>query len=603
MLANNEECEWSYFTQNPLNFSTSTLSKYINLLKSKGLVEKLSRGFYRITPKGRDEFHKISSTRGKKKKLNYPPDSITKKREYEDWILWMVYNNNYCTWNDFIEPPHPINRSSLSKKMNLLLDKKFIIRENKKYKITHSGKLHYSKMLQKYDLDKQSILNEESKRIEEITSKTLKFFDKFNIKNEDIQFRYLNNILRLDYSRVKPMLTDEEEFDKIVLYISMNHPDSYPNYISTEEFSSKYSIKETKLQYYLDEIVEEQIYPIKFLKLVITPKNCYYFQENERIEVILRAITEQCITKLTYINKLFSRTIDLRTAIDNILKDICGFLFDHAFKESLREFLEEYVRYLAYKIEIKVELSGIHDKLEGIIWQDMINIFQTKSSESLKDQYNENIEQIDKEIKSNPEKFSLYVSKISILLYYEQLEDILSLLDEMLEKFPTNEIDIMMKKASVLKRMGDIESGLEIVNNLIIKFPKNNDLLNYKVYWLHYLNRKEESLDLIQDLVKRVPENGTYYDTYGEILMYYNEYDKAIEKFLRATKMAEDELFIGQTYIKLGICFKELKKFDVAVENLNKGKKLMEESSIDSETKQKWQAIVTLFLSEIEQER
>ena len=309
MLANNEECEWSYFTQNPLNFSTSTLSKYINLLKSKGHVEKLSRGFYRITLKGRDEFYKISSTRGKKKKLNQPPDVIKKKREYEDWILWMVYNNNYCTWNDFIEAPVSINRSSLSKKMNLLLENEFIIHENKKYRITHSGKLQYSKMLQKYDLDKQSILNEESKRIEEITSKTLNFFDKFNIKNEDIQFRYLNNILRLDYSRVKPMLTDEEEFDKIVLFISMNHPDSYPNYISTENFSSKYGIKETKLQYYVDEIVEEQIYPIKFFKLIVGSKNCYYIQENERIEIILRAITEQHITKLTYINKLFSRKI------------------------------------------------------------------------------------------------------------------------------------------------------------------------------------------------------------------------------------------------------------------------------------------------------
>lgn len=602
MLANNEECEWSFFTQEPLSFSTSTLSKYFNLLKSKEYVEKISRGHYKITPKGRASFHKISTASGKKKKLNYPPEIITRKRDYEDWILWMVYNNAFCKWGDFTENHLSINRSSLSKKMNLLLGKGFIKQENKEYRITHSGKLQYSKMLQKYDLDRQFILNEESKRIEEITKSTIKFFEKYNIKNQDIQFRYLNNVLRLDYARVKGMLKDEEDFDKILLYISMNHPNLYPNYISMDEFSNIYGIKKAKLEYYIDEIIENQIYPIKFFKLVVPPNDCYYFQENEKIEIMLRAITEEYITKHTYISKLFSKSINLRSTIDNILDEICGILFNKHFKKVLSKFLHEYISYLAYKIEAKVELRKVQDKLEGIIWGDMIKKFQAQSSEGLKEQYEEKIGEIEKKIKSNPEKIDLYNSKISILLYYEQLDDVLNLLKNMRKIFPENEIDIMMKTASVLRRMQDIEGGLEIINKLIVKYPKNNDLLNYKVYWLHYLNRKEEALILIQELVDAVPNNGIYYDTYGEILMYYNEYDKAIDNFLRVIKLARDEWYINQTYVKLGICYKELKKFDLAVENLNIGKKLMEESSIDPEVKKKWQIIVNLFLSEIEQE-
>ena len=35
MLANNTDCQWSDFTQDPISFTTSTLSKYLNLLKSK----------------------------------------------------------------------------------------------------------------------------------------------------------------------------------------------------------------------------------------------------------------------------------------------------------------------------------------------------------------------------------------------------------------------------------------------------------------------------------------------------------------------------------------------------------------------------------------
>ena len=601
MLANNDECQWSDFTQEQLRFSTSTLSKYFNILKSRGYVDNYSRGHYKITPEGEKRFNNVSRNRGKKRRLSYPPEVIKRRRNYDDWILWMVYNNTSLKWSDFLTEPLRINQSSLSKNMNLLIGKEYVIKENKEYRITRSGKLEYSRMLQNYDLDRQSILNEESKRIEEITRKTIKFFDKYDIKDEDIQFRYLNNILRLDYARVKAMLTDEDDFDKILLFLSMNHPNQYPNYISMEDFSNTYGIKETKLEYYIDEIVENQIYPIKFFKLIVPPNEYYYFQENERVEIMLRAITEDHITKFTYLSKLFSRSLDLRTTINNILDDICGLLFNECFKESLSEFLREYINYLAYKIEAKVELRETLDKLEGIIWQDMIELFQSQSSEDLKDQYEDKIREIDKKIESDPDNIDIYNSKISILLYYEQLEDVLKLLNEMLEIFDENEIDIKMKKASVLRRLREIESGLDIINELLEEYPENNDLLNYKVYWLQYLNRKEEALQLIQDLVDKVPDNGTYHDTYGEILMYYEEYEEAIEKFLKAIEVASDEWYINQTYIKLGICYKELENFDLAVENLTKGKDLMEKSSIDPETKQKWLTIVNLFLAEIEQ--
>jgi Mn-dependent DtxR family transcriptional regulator len=603
MLANNDECQWSDFTQEPLGFSTSTLSKYFNILKSRGYVDNYSRGHYKITPEGEKRFNDVSITRGKKRRLSYPPEAIKRRRNYDDWILWMLYNNTSLKWSDFLAEPLSINQSSLSKNVNLLIDKEFVLKENKEYRITRSGKLEYSRMLRNYDLDRQSILNEESKRIEEITKKTIKFFDKYDIKDEDIQFRYLNNILRLDYARVKAMLTDEDDFDKILLFLSMNHPNQYPNYVSMEDFSNTYGINQSKLEYYIYEIVENQIFPIKFFKLIVPPNEYYYFQENERVEIMLRAITEDHITKFTYLSKLFSRSIDLHATINNILEDICGLLFNECFKESLSEFLRKYINYLAYKIEAKVELKETYDKLEGIIWQDMINLFHLRSSEGLKDQYEEKIREIDKEIKSNPDNIDLYNSKISILLYYEQLDDVLRVLEKMLKIFHENEIDIKMKKASVLRRMREIESGLDIINELIEKYPENNDLFNYKVYWLQYLNRKEEALELIQELVVDVPDNGTYLDTYGEILMYYEEYEEAIEKFLRAIEMARDEWYINQTYIKLGICYKELDNFDLAVENLIIGKDLMEKSSIDPETKQKWLIIVNLFLAEIEQFR
>ncbi|MFX1317390.1 MAG: hypothetical protein ACFE9T_16125, partial [Promethearchaeota archaeon] len=714
MLFNNDECTWASFTKEPLGFSTSTLSKYFNMLKSNGYVNNYSRGHYKITDEGKKRFHEISRASKKKRKLNYPPEVIRRKRNYDHWILWMVYNNTYCKWSNFLEPPLSINQSSLSKKMNLLIDNKFVIKENKKYKITHSGKLEYSKMLQNYDLDRQSILNEESKRVEEITKKTINFFEEYNIKDEDIQFRFLTNVLKLDYDRVKSMLTNETDFEKILLFLSINHPNQYPDYISTEDFSKIYGIKESKLEYYIDEIVENNIYSIKFFKLKISPDIIYYFQENETLELMLRAITEKYITKFTYLTRLFSKPFEFNIIQNHILEDICSILFNNALKESLKRFLPNYINYLAYKVEAKVELKETYDKLDAIIWQNMIDIFQVRNPEDLEYQFmgqneinyeldtvilevlkpyykskldqmnkviqhlidkkeykkalktvdsaiasNQNdviliilkaiilcylnrykdvreflneeielpeneeldqiyslifflfvfssmtigdfedalvntnkifknypnhplsyatrglilgynriykfdnekaqeeyglndldkaieldsfkankalyyqlksrillelnkfedaIEVIDKAINLTPKKIELYHSKSAILMYFNQYDELLYLLDKMLELFPKMEKDIKMKKASVYKQLGNVDTGFKIIDELLEKYPEDYNILNYKAYWHQYANNKEEALQIIEELIEKEPNNGAYYDSYGEIL-------------------------------------------------------------------------------------
>ncbi|MFX1587272.1 MAG: hypothetical protein ACFFC1_03875, partial [Promethearchaeota archaeon] len=225
----------------------------------------------------------------------------------------------------------------------------------------------------------------------------------------------------------------------------------------------------------------------------------------------------------------------------------------------------------------------------------------SKSSGSLDNQFKEELKEINKAIKLNPRNYDLYNSKIRILMYYDQYPDVLNVLDDILEIFPENEKDIKMKKASVLKKMRNIEGGLKIINELIIKYPEDKDLLSYTAYWLQYLNKKDEAFEIMEKLTKIEPERGIFHDTYGEILMNFEHYDAAIKEFSRAIESKGD--FIYQTYIKLGICYKELEKYDLAVENLNKGKELSNEVLNDMDTKQKWLSIANLFLNEIEYER
>jgi tetratricopeptide (TPR) repeat protein len=177
---------------------------------------------------------------------------------------------------------------------------------------------------------------------------------------------------------------------------------------------------------------------------------------------------------------------------------------------------------------------------------------------------------------------------------------LLDLLNEMLQSFPNLEVDLNMKKADVFKLMGNFKAGFEIVDNLSKKFPDQNELQMYKAYWLMYLNKRDESLNLMKAIIDREANKGVFYDTYGEILMNYSEYKYAIEQFQKAIELNDQEWFLYQTYIKLGICYKEIENYKLAIENLNKGKDYTEKSNADQETKQKWLTIAELFLIDIE---
>ncbi len=603
MLANNESCEWSNFEQKPIEIPISTLSRHFTKLIFKGFIEKFTRGKYRITPRGIKKFNELSKERKKKRILSYPPNVILKSgRNYSHWILWMVYNNGFCKRSDFLEEPFSINQSSLSKILNSLIQKGFIINENKRYLITQSGKAEYSKILQQYNLDRQTILEEERKRIDEITIKTSQFFDKFKITDDHIKFRFLNNVLKLDYYKVKKILKDEEDFHKIILFISINHPDFYPDYLSFEDFSRYYIIKKRILYFWVNEIVESDLYDLKFFKLEFSEDKYYYFHSDEKLEKILRAITEEHIAVNKYLEK-FGRSGRLDSIIDDILDELCKMIFHKHFKESLREFLPRYIKYLAYIIETKGELKETYDKLEGIIWQNMTELMQSLDSETLETQYKDKIKEIDKEIKINPNNYELYNSKIRILLYFNQYSDVLIVLEKMMELFPEKEIDIMIKKAYTLKKDKNLEAGLEIIEELLEKFPKNNTLYNYKAYWLSYTGKNQEALKILHGLIEKEPEKGIYHDTVGEILITLKEYEKAIEEFQKAIEIDSNAWFIHQTYIKIGICYAALENIELAVQNLKIGKELTSNLISDFESKSKWLAIGELFLAEIDEQK
>ncbi|MFW9879383.1 MAG: tetratricopeptide repeat protein [Candidatus Thorarchaeota archaeon] len=479
LLKNNEIVEWADFLEEPISIPQSTLSNYLKSLFLDDYIKKVKRGEYKITMKGRDRFNELSKAKVGKRRLNYPPKVIGEKRNYDHIILWMAYNNNYLKWSDFLDDKTPIfiNQSALSKNINLLLKKDLVRKnDNKEYKITQTGKAEYARILKLYDLDRQSILNEESKRIEGITKKTIQFFERHNIKKIGVKFRFLDYILTLPFEKLKGSLDNEDDFKKIVLFFSINHPDQYPVYISPTEFSKKYEINKLDLEFNIRKIVEKNTYPTKFFKLEVDNDKNYYFKANEKIEKILRAITENHITQFAYLNKLYEKIpsgvlpFTLESVVNVILNEICDHLFDVGLREGLKAFLPGYINYLAYKMETKKKLEELTDKLEGTIWQE----FQYYSSGS----------DTSKEFDGSQENYYLIANIFDIIDDYYIVPSISSIVNEVKE---------------VLKDKYRYKKALDIVNATIKKGLNDIEFKLFKARVLCHVNKFVESIKLIEE--------------------------------------------------------------------------------------------------------
>jgi Mn-dependent DtxR family transcriptional regulator len=379
MLNNNEECNWSVFLEKPLEISLATLSKYMNILKKKGFIEKMSKGIYKITLKGKRRFFDLRYKDSFSKDLKYPPDLIYKKRNYKHIILWMLYNNESCKWADFMEKPLSINSHSLSKNINHLIKEELIKVEQSDYQITQLGENEYLKIIKIYNLDYQSILEEELKKVERIKGNLEKFFNKWNVQNDEVKILFLDLLNKLDYIKVKEIISSEEEYHKILLYLALNNLIRYPEYISIEEFSENYQIDLTTLNFFLQKIIEEDLFDYKIFNLEIDKLQKYYFKADEKIDKMIQLIIDDDIKKYSFLNLMeLTKSIE-KSQIESIqifkkiINDISENLFNKNLKEYLITFLHQYISYL-YDILKRTIPSNLDEKFKMLVFENIANL-------------------------------------------------------------------------------------------------------------------------------------------------------------------------------------------------------------------------------------
>ncbi len=577
MLNNNIRCGWRDFLDKRIGISQSTLSNNLKKLINNNFVEKFEekeegkkKKFYKITERGKKRYEDILI---KKKspgiKINYPPNKYLSLKDNEINILYILHNNASCRWKDFLAGPFKINQSVLLRILKKFESQTLIEKVKDKdsrfevYQITEKGTSKYISRLKSYKLDRQSILEEESKKIQEIFEFSEDLFKSFDISNDDIKYRLLNNILSIDLTRVQGTSCTEDDFKKILYFISINHPEEYPNYITPEKFSQKYKIDLTTLNFFLKEIVDKNQYSAKYFRLKIIPDKLYYFQAGEEFEKILRALTINIIKKLRFLSIQNKDQISLETPLslskiqEGISKKLIKGYFHKSLKSSIITFLPDYIEYLKFIIQMKEEIKTTKDRLKIIAFRDVSVESRDESSKfqesklRLPDQESNKLilktlekekkleflqialDEMDNVIRLKPYKIENYHRKIDLLIESGKNNEALEIAERAIilgKVFKTKRPDLSHNyKARILNKLRHYDEAVEAINKAIEIYPDWHLYYYDKANYIHHSGKKLDALVAINQAIEKNPKSENSYQLKAIILKSLRKFEEAIK--------------------------------------------------------------------------
>lgn len=615
MLNNNIRCGWRDFLDKRIGISQSTLSNNLKKLINNNFVEKFEekeegkkKKFYKITEHGKKRYEEILiKKKSPDKKINYPPTKYLSLKDNEINILYILHNNATCRWKDFLAGPFKINQSVLLRILKKFESQALIEKVKDKdsrfevYQITEKGTSKYISRLKSYKLDRQSILEEESKKIQEIFDSSEDLFKTFDIPNDDIKYRLLNNILSIDFTRVQGTSCTEDDFKKILYYISINHPEEYPNYITPEKFSQKYKIDLTTLNFFLKEIVDKTQYGAKYFKLKIIPDKLYYFQAGEEFEKILRAITINLIKKLRFLSIQNRDQISLETPLslnkiqEGLSKKLIKGYFHKSLKISIKTFLPEYIEYLKYIIQMKEEIKTTKDKLKSIAFRNILVESRDQISKiqeiklRLPDQESNKLilkisekekkleflqialDEMDNVIRLKPYKIENYHRKIDLLLEFGKNDDALEITERAIilgNVFKTERPDLSYNyKAKILSNLGLYDEAMDAINKAIELFPDRGSYYYDRAWYIYLSGKNLDALDAINQAIKKNPNNQNNLQLKARILKSLKNFEEAIKTINQAIQISKD--WWGHHSVKGDILFK-MGDYEKSINAINK---------------------------------
>ncbi|MHA2472216.1 MAG: hypothetical protein ACXAES_03165 [Promethearchaeota archaeon] len=305
------------------------------------------------------------------------PKKILEKNYVDDIILYALNAFGPLQKGEF----NQINKTTFYKYLNRLMEKNFITsyRQGKTafYEITPLGQAEFQKKLEIYKLDFKTLIELEKKRITSQISELNQFFNMYKITDEiiKIDFLYLKNELTFDESL---SIYSEEQFNKLLLLIVMNHPKFLKNpkkTITVDKFLDKYNthpkdkLSKTDVDMFIQEVIRKNRFGKKIYEVKFDDKINLYFRANSKLGRYFETSIVFHLRDFNHSKNLIGSSIyneDLDKIIKSILNDLIREhnFFDPELGESLYSLIENFILDLQ-RGQFESPLIGI-SKISGV---------------------------------------------------------------------------------------------------------------------------------------------------------------------------------------------------------------------------------------------
>ena len=267
-----------------------------------------------------------------------------------------------------------------------------------------------------------------------------------------------------------------------------------------------------------------------------------------------------------------------------------------------------YIRALIY-----YQLKELHQAIEDIdeaikLGLNIPEVYDFKSHCLLyTNKPNMALKTLDEGINKFPDHTGYYGTKCDILEILGKYEEALSEINNAIE-IDKNKPWNYYKKAYILGRgLERFDEALDNINKALDYNPEdgiyNSDKINYLINlqkfdeayatlekykdsiphpdqvicWIYeeeaYYNmkkgEKDKAINLLDKLIEKDPKEAQYFNSYGKILMHFEDYKNALKQFEKAKELPFTP---NETYIKMGKCLLELGRYEEALADLRIGR-------------------------------
>ncbi len=422
---------------------------------------------------------------------NQIPAELMIEKRYNDIILYVLSAFGPLERSEFINSPDNnitkrMNKNTFYKWIKELKSSNYIKVEKDErksvYSITELGLDELLRRLKRYQLDFDTINKIEQQRIKRYINSIKQFFAKYEIYNEDLKAEFIE--LANEITHDKLIFFSEIKFNKLLLFICLNHPKFYLIYtISEKEFISKFNIitdskneelTTTDIDMFLQRIFEEKIYGDKIYRLKLENNgDSLYFRVNGEYGSLLQTILKSKFRHLYNLNSL--EIIELNNDwLEDVYENILNILIEklNYFNEELRESLKTLLNEFKSKLIEEIKRNPSVDR-EILPYYSFTNIIDAKEeylspriNVKEKKEFEKNLNIVNEKLTKNPLDHEKLLLKAELLYKLKKEAEALVVINKVLKLKPKNVSKYLKTKAIILqsKKMRDIiVFGLELL--------------------------------------------------------------------------------------------------------------------------------------------